>query len=65
MTQVLTLLLVLSAVIESILSAARLPNASSGTSLSSNETDSMSAEQDFKHRNAEFWPGKENMEIYV
>lgn len=56
MTQVLTLLLVLSAVIESILSAARLPNASSGTSLSSNETDSMSAEQDFKHRNAEFWP---------
>lgn len=55
MTQALTTLLILSAVIESILSAARLPPASSNTFLS-NETDSMSSKQDFKHRYAEFWP---------
>ena len=62
MTQALTLLLVLSAVIESILSAARLPTASSDTFLS-NETDSMSPKRDFKHRYAEFWPGKEKIQI--
>lgn len=58
MTQVLPLLLVFSAVIESIVSAARLPNASSDTFLS-NETDSMSSERDYRYMHAEFWPGKE------
>ena len=60
MTQVLTLLLVLS-VIESILSAARLPAASTETFLNSNETESMSGEQDIKYRYPFNSPGKEKL----
>ena len=57
MTQVLTLLLVLSG-IESIFSAARLPHAYTDTLINDKETEPMSSESDIKYRYPDYPPGR-------